>query len=103
MFGKFSKYTFNFGIIFWFVLSTSTLIFLPAYDASASTEVVLEWTPNSESDLAGYKVFSREEGQSYDYTNASWSGTDNYCTIYDLDETKTYCFVARAYDTEGFE
>ena len=26
MFGKFSKYTFNFGIIFWFVLSTSTLI-----------------------------------------------------------------------------
>jgi len=103
MFGKCSKYTFNFGIIFWFVLSTSTLIFLPAYNASASTEVVLEWTPNSEPDLAGYKVFSREEGQSYDYTNASWSGTDNYCTIYDLDETKTYCFVARAYDTEGFE
>ncbi|MGB6012510.1 MAG: PKD domain-containing protein, partial [Desulfobacterales bacterium] len=26
-----------------------------------------------------------------------------YCTIYDLDETKTYCFVARAYDSEGFE
>jgi PKD repeat protein len=103
MFGKFSKYTFNYGIIFWFVLSASTLIFFPVYDAFASTEVVLEWTPNSESDLVGYKVFCREEGQSYDYTNASWSGEDNYCTIYDLDETKTYCFVARAYDTEGFE
>jgi len=103
MFGKFSKFTFNFGLIFWFVLSTSTLIFFPAYDAFASTEVVLEWTPNSETDLAGYKVFCREEGQSYNYTTASWSGTDNYCTIYDLDENKKYCFVARAYDSEGFE
>jgi PKD repeat protein len=103
MFGKISKYTFNYGIVFWLVLSTSALIFFPAYDASASTEVVLEWTPNSEPDLAGYKVFSREDGKSYDYTNASWSGTDNYCTIYDLDETKTYCFVARAFDSEGFE
>jgi len=103
MLGKFSKYTFNLGIIFWFVLLTSTLIFLPAYDASASTEVVLEWTPNSEPDLAGYKVFCREQGQSYNYTTPSWSGADNYCTVYDLDENKTYCFVARAYDSEGFE
>jgi PKD repeat protein len=103
MFGKFNKFRFNFGFVFWLVLSASALIFFPAYDASASTEVVLEWTPNSEPDLAGYKVFSREEGQSYDYTHASWSGADNYCTIYDLDENKTYCFVARAYDSEGFE
>jgi PKD repeat protein len=103
MFGKLGKYRFNYGVIFWLVLLTSTLIFFPAYDASASTEVVLEWTPNSEPDLAGYKVFCREENQSYDYTNASWSGTDNFCTIYDLDENKKYCFVARAYDSEGFE
>ncbi len=103
MFGKISKYSFNFGIIFWLVLSTSTLILFPAYDASASTEVVLEWTPNSETDLAGYEVFCREDGKSYDYTNPSWSGTDNYCTIYELDENKKYCFVARAFDSEGFE
>ena len=103
MFGKLGKYRFNYGVIFWLVLLTSTLIFFPAYDASASTEVVLEWTPNSEPDLAGYKVFCREENQSYDYTNPSWSGTDNFCTIYDLDENKKYCFVARAYDSEGFE
>jgi len=103
MLGKFSKYTFNLGIIFGLVLLTSALILLPAYDASASTEVVLEWAPNSEPDLAGYKVFCREQGQSYNYTTPSWSGTDNYCTIYDLDENKTHCFVARAYDSEGFE
>ncbi|MBW1890581.1 MAG: PKD domain-containing protein [Deltaproteobacteria bacterium] len=28
---------------------------------------------------------------------------DAYCTIYNLDESKPYCFVARAFDTEGFE
>jgi PKD repeat protein len=100
---KISKYRFHYSFLFWFIFSTLTLIFFPAYDASASTEVVLEWTPNSEPDLAGYKVFCREEGQAYNYTNASWSGTDNYCTIYDLDENKTYCFVARAYDRKGLE
>jgi len=66
-------------------------------------QVTLEWSPNSEPDLAGYSVYSREESQSYDYDNPYWEGTDTTCTIYDLDETKTYCFVARAYDTEGFE
>jgi PKD repeat protein len=100
---KISKYRFNYSFLFWFIFSTLTFIFFPSYNASASTEVMLEWTPNSEDDLAGYKVFCREEGQSYNYANSSWAGTDNNCTIYDLDETKTYCFVARAYDFEGFE
>ncbi|MDP8287964.1 MAG: carbohydrate-binding domain-containing protein, partial [Candidatus Electryonea clarkiae] len=66
-------------------------------------QVTLEWSPNSEPDLAGYRVFLREDGQSYDYTNPSWEGTGAMCTIYDLDDTKTYYFVARAFDSEGFE
>ena len=98
-----SKYRFNYSLLFCFIFSTLTFIFFPGYNSFASTQVVLEWTSNNEPDLAGYRVFCREEGQSYDYTNPSWEGTDNYCTVYDLDETKTYCFVARAYDTEGFE
>ena len=98
-----SKYRFNYSFLFWFIFSTLAFIFFPGYNSLASNQVVLEWTPNNEPDLAGYRVFCCEEGQSYDYANPSWEGTDNYCTIYDLDETKTYCFVARAYDTEGFE
>jgi len=78
-------------------------MFFITTDASAATQVTLEWSPNSEPDLAGYKVFAREEGQTYDYANPSWEGTETTCTIYDLDETKTYYFVARAFDTEGFE
>jgi hypothetical protein len=98
-----SKYRFNYSFLFCFIFSALIFIFFPGYNSFASTQVQLEWTPNSEDDLDGYKVFCREEGQSYDYSNPSWKGTDTYCTIYDLDETKTYCFVARAYDYEGFE
>jgi PKD repeat protein len=98
-----SKYRFNCSFLFWFVLLTLNLLFFSILNASAATQVSLEWAPNSEPNLAGYKVFSREQSQSYDYANPSWEGTDTYSTIYDLDETKTYCFVARAFDTEGFE
>jgi len=66
-------------------------------------DISLQWTPNNEATLAGYRVFVREQGQSYNYETPYWETIDNFCTIYDLDETKTYCFVARAYDTEGFE
>ena len=98
-----SKYRFNYSFLFWFILLTLNFLFFFNLDASAATQVSLEWAPNSEPDLAGYRVFYREQSQSYDYANPSWEGTDTYCTIYDLDETKTYCFVARAFDTEGFE
>ena len=84
-----------------FIALSFLLICVP--NSSASTQVILEWSPNSEPDLAGYRVFVREEGQSYDYANPEWETINTTCTIYDLDETKTYHFVARAYDIEGFE
>ncbi|MEA1947362.1 MAG: PKD domain-containing protein [Thermodesulfobacteriota bacterium] len=61
------------------------------------------WDPNSEPDLAGYRVFCRGEGQLYDYNNPIWEGTSTNCTISDLDETKTYYFVSRAFDNYGLE
>ena len=98
-----SKYRFNYSFLFWFILLSLNFLFFFNLDASAATQVSLEWAPNSEPDLAGYRVFCREQSQSYDYANPSWEGKNTYCTIYDLDETRTYCFVARAFDSEGFE
>jgi PKD repeat protein len=98
-----SKYRFNYSFLFWFILLTLNFQFFSILNSSAATRVSLEWAPNSEADLAGYNVFSREQSQSYDYANPSWEGTNNYCTIYDLDETKTYCFVVKAFDSKGFE
>jgi hypothetical protein len=98
-----SKYRFNYCFVFWFVLLTTALLIFSIPNSSGSTQVTLEWRPNSEPDLAGYKLFCREQGQTYDYDNPCWEGTDTTCTIYDLDETKTYFFVVRAVDIEGFQ
>ncbi|MBW2054976.1 MAG: fibronectin type III domain-containing protein, partial [Deltaproteobacteria bacterium] len=98
-----SKYRFNYTFLLWFVLLTLSLLVFSIPNSSGSTQVTLEWSPNSEPDLAGYTLFCREQGQNYDYANPCWEGTDTACTIYDLDETKTYFFVVRAVDTEGFQ
>ena len=98
-----SKYRFHYSLFFWSVLFTAALLVFSIPNSSGSTQVTLEWSPNSEPDLAGYTLFCREQGQPYDYANPSWEGTDNTCTIYNLDETKTYFFVVRAVDTEGFQ
>jgi len=86
---------------------TFILFFLPLFFGFVSPvyalNVTLQWAPNSGPNLAGYKVFSREEGQSYNYGNPYWELIDTTCTIYDLNETKTYCFVVRAFSTNGFE
>ena len=66
-------------------------------------DVILQWHPNTEPDLAGYRVFCREAGQSYNYTNPCWEGTSTTCTIHDLEKTKTYYFVTRAFNTKKLE
>jgi hypothetical protein len=66
-------------------------------------DITLQWAPNNEPNLAGYRAFYREESQSYDYEHPYWESIDPVCTIYDLDETKTYYFVVRAFDANGLE
>jgi len=103
MFRKQSHNRFKHSSKLWFILFTLSVIFFSVVHSFASTQVSLEWNPNSEPDLAGYRVFSREEGKSYDYTNPSWEGTNTYSTIYNLDETKDCFFVVKAFNIEGFE
>ncbi|OEU84091.1 MAG: hypothetical protein BA873_07935 [Desulfobulbaceae bacterium C00003063] len=66
-------------------------------------DVTLAWNENGEQDLAGYRVFFREEGRSYNYDDPVWKGTDITCTIHNLDIATTYCFVVRAFDKAGYE
>lgn len=70
-----------------------------------AVDITLTWDSNSEPDLDGYKVFYRQEGDSYDYNHPDWAGsrTETTCTIYGLDDDTTYYFVVRAVDVEGNE
>lgn len=61
------------------------------------------WGANHEADLAGYRVFVREDGRSFDYGFPEWEGSETGCTIQDLDEDTHYYFVVRAFDTAGNE
>ena len=79
------------------------LIFLLFPKNAHSTDVTLSWDANSEEDLAGYRIFYREAGQSYDYNDPLWEGSETTCTAYNLDDMTTHCFVVRAFDTSGNE
>jgi len=87
----------------WKFILLSVPLFFCFVSPGYAIDVTFQWDQNSEPDIVGYRVFCREEGQSYNYTNPSWEGTDTSCAIYDLDKTKTYYFVLRSFDTKGSE
>jgi hypothetical protein len=60
---SYDKCRFNYVFFFCLVLFTFSFMCFFTTGASAVTQVTLEWSPNSEPDLAGYKVFAREEGR----------------------------------------
>jgi len=84
------------------VVAFVLILFLFSKNAH-SADVTLAWDPNSEEDLAGYKLFYREEVQSYNYNDPLWEGSETTCTVYNLDDTTGHCFVVRAVDTSGNE
>jgi hypothetical protein len=86
---------FSFKFLLLFVMFTMSLS--PANIAHC-LELSFAWDANTESDLAGYRVFYRQEGQNYDYNNPVWETIETTCTIYNLDGNTTYYFVSRAYD-----
>ena len=67
------------------------------YAVPQTTEVTLTWDANDPTP-EGYRIFHRAEGEDYDYSQPSWTGSDTEGTVYNLDWDTTYYFVARAYD-----
>ena len=78
------------------------VVFLFPQTAFAA-DVTLAWKANTEPDLAGYAVFVRGLGETYDYDQPMWEGPDTTCTVYGLDDNRYHYFVVRAFDTFGNE
>ena len=75
-----------------------TLYLIPAAYAAS---VDLEWDPNTEPQLAGYKIhWGTSSGN---YASSKNVGNTTTCTITGLDEGRTYYFAATAYDGAGVE
>jgi len=74
------------------------LLLLPVLAAGAA-QVTLAWDPPSSGVVDGYRLFSRQEGQTYSYSQPAWQGTATTCVASNLG-TATY-FVVRAYNSSG--
>ena len=89
---------------FFYTLLTFVFTFVSFFPTiTSAAQVTLVWNENSEDDLAGYRIFCREDGQDYDYSTPAWEGTETTCTIFDLNNDTNYSFVARAYNIDGNE
>ena len=84
-----------------FAICMFSLFFSPC--SVWAVNATLTWNANTEDDLAGYRIFYREEGQSYNYNSPAYEGTATTCIISDLDDNTTYYFVVRAFDTSDNE
>lgn len=84
------------------ILPLAFLSFLCFFNNSAhAAQVSLAWDPNTESNLAGYKIYYGTSSRSYGDPICVINQTT--CTIENLTEGQTYYFAATAYDTLGNE
>lgn len=82
----------------------ATIILLVAFAATAlATSVALQWDPNTESDLAGYRVFYVAESSTFEGAVVVDVKNQTTATIADLDPLKSYSFAVKAYNTAGME
>ncbi|WP_432822038.1 MopE-related protein [Trichloromonas sp.] len=72
---------------------------------ASATDVRLDWNANLERDLAGYKLYYRESGQTtyqavgaYEGASPVEVGTAVSQFLTGLDDAKSYCFVVTAYN-----
>ena len=90
---------FLFFAVFFSLSVTSFLILSP--DKALSAEVSLAWDSNTESNVAGYKLYYGFE--SSNYTHTIDVGNETSYSISDLDSNVVHYFAATAYDSSGNE
>jgi len=81
------------------------ILFLTNLNMCFASSVVLQWDPNTDTDLSGYKVYYQVGSSSQPFQIASRIDANNptTATIGGLDPAYGYNFAVTAYDTSGAE
>ena len=83
------------------VLSLLVLLLFFWIGSAYSAQVTLAWDPNTDPDLAGYRIhYGLLSDQ---YSNSVDVGNQTNYTLSNLTDGKTYYFAATAYDRVGYE
>ena len=79
----------------------AAIALLAAVSVPAPVAVLLSWTANTETNLAGYKIYCGTNSRLYDRIEDV--GNVTCAAISNLQDCVTHYFAATAYDTEGVE
>jgi len=82
------------------LLLTASFVLLFGISANAA-QITLEWDPNTETDIAGYKVYYGTAPRTYG--SPVDVGNEIRYSVTGLEEGQTYFFAATAYDAAGNE
>jgi hypothetical protein len=100
--GKYFRRTnFNFYIILLSAILCLTVTFTVNTTEAHAVGCTLAWDPNTEPDLAGYKVYYGKS--SGIYSNMIDVGNQTHCEAPNLVDGQTYYFSVTAYDIDGNE
>jgi chitinase len=89
----------NQGVFLGVILAACVALFYGCRAEGAT--VTLAWDPNTEPDIAGYKIYYGSPPGTY--TNVVNPGNVTNTTITDLEAPFTYAFYATCYNTSGLE
>ncbi len=66
-------------------------------------QVTLGWNQITGSNIAGYRIFCREDNGTYNFSRPLWTGSGTRLVVKDLVDNKGYYFIVRTYTTAGIE
>jgi hypothetical protein len=67
-----------------------------------AADITLAWDQFDDS-IAGYRLYQRRTGESYDFSTPTWEGAQSQCILHNIDEESATYFVVRSFNRSGLE